>query len=44
MRFMQEDLQDKAESVLTPYQELISQYILVRGRLEAAEKSSYPVD
>lgn len=44
MRFMQEDLQDQAESVLTPYQELISQYILVRGRLEAAEKSSYPVD
>jgi len=41
MRFMQEDLQNQAESALAPYQELIGQYIQVRGRLEAAEKRSY---
>lgn len=41
MRFMQEDLQNQAEIPLTPYQELISQYIQVRARLEAAERRSY---
>jgi len=44
MRFMQEDLQTQAESELTPYQELIAQYIQVRGRLEEAEKRSYPFE
>ncbi len=41
MRFMQEDLQSQADSPLTPYQELIAQYIQVRGRLEAAERRAY---
>lgn len=35
MRFMQEDLQQQGESTLTPYHELIPQYIQARSRLEA---------
>ncbi len=41
MRFMQEDLQNQADTPLTPYQDLIAQYIQVRGRLEAAERRAY---
>ncbi|MHB8932757.1 MAG: DNA primase [Bellilinea sp.] len=36
MRFMQEELHEQGESTLTPYHELIPQYIQARGRLEAA--------
>lgn len=35
MRFMQEDLQEQGEGTLTPYHELIPQYIQARSRLEA---------
>lgn len=44
MRFMQEDLQNQADTTLTPYQDLIAQYIQVRGRLEAAERRAYQFD
>jgi hypothetical protein len=44
MRFLQEDLQNQADTPLTPYQELISQYIQARARLEAAERRSYQFD
>lgn len=35
MRFMQEDFQEQGEGTLTPYHELIPQYIQARSRLEA---------
>ena len=36
MRFMQEDMQELGEVSLSPYQELIPQYIQARSRLETA--------
>ena len=36
MRFMQQELHEQGESTMTPYHELIPQYIQARGRLEAA--------
>lgn len=36
MRFMQEEIQQQGEVGVSPYQELIPQYIQARGRLEAA--------
>jgi DNA primase len=41
MRFMQEELQEQGEVEALPYQELIPQYILARGRLENALSKVY---
>lgn len=44
MRFMQEDLQQQGESTLTPYHELIPQYIQARSRLEAVLSRPFHFD
>lgn len=44
MRFMQEDLQEQGESTLTPYHELIPQYIQARSRLESLLSRPFQFD
>jgi len=44
MRFMQEELHEQGESTLTPYHELIPQYIQARSRLEAALSRPFQFD
>ena len=44
MRFLQQDMQETGESSLSPYQELIPQYIQARSRLETALARAHSLD